>query len=100
MNMNKNEDIAMCKEDIDNSKFISKGFANISEITTHQHYIEYFNKLQNVFINREICAYCKAWRICLGKFKKECETNSKPKDFFIEVFDAIMLNKNSQNKKN
>jgi len=97
--VNSNEDVALCKEDIDNSAFIFNGIGNITKTKINQYKKLNNEELQRVFIQREICAYCHAWKICLGKFKDECQISTKPKEFFIEVFDAIKYQQNSQNRK-
>jgi radical SAM protein with 4Fe4S-binding SPASM domain len=88
IHVNKNEQIALSREDLLSGKFFSKGLENLDSISEIVFQENEKNKLK-VFKEDSKCAYCKAFKICLGKFIKDCEKGNKPVEFFEEVFDAV-----------
>lgn len=94
IHVNRDEDFAVSKEDLDSGNFIFKGVDGLDEDRHEQIHNNYMLKLQDFFIHREKCSFCKAWKLCLGKFKIECKESDKPKEFFDEVYEAILFRQN------
>ena len=60
----------------------------IDSIRDNQKYIESQTQWQAFFLKTEPCAFCPAWRVCLGKFSSTHEQNPGCKDFFPDLMDA------------
>ncbi len=43
---------------------------------------------QEFLLQKKGCAYCPAWRVCIGKFSSSYEKNPGCRDFFSDVMDA------------
>ena len=43
---------------------------------------------QEFFLKPDGCAYCQAWRVCMGKFSESVEKNPSCRQFFVDLMDA------------
>jgi len=52
-------------------------------------YIDFIYKWQDFFIEPMECSCCKGWRICLGKYAQNIESNPGCSEFFGEFLDIL-----------
>lgn len=88
LHIDEQENIALSNDDLLRGNFISKGIHTIDSIEENQNYVDYQNRWQKFFLQTEGCAYCPAWRVCLGKFDSTCKENPGCKQFFSDLLDA------------
>lgn len=95
------ENIAASSEDLDNKKFIAKGIDSLERISENNKYDEAIHAWQQFFLKPDGCAYCQAWRVCLGKFSESVKVNEGCKPFFVDMMEACdhFLSMQHKNKK-
>jgi hypothetical protein len=88
LHMDENENVALTRADLENGNFISRGMDSLDKIEETPGYIKLRNRWEEFFLQTKGCAYCPAWRICLGKFAPYNEESSGCRPFFSDLMDA------------
>ena len=88
LHIDKDENIALTAKDMQDGKFILKGIENICKIFEDEKYEEAINAWQEFFLKENGCAYCQAWRICIGKFSVSADENPGCRQFFTDLMEA------------
>jgi hypothetical protein len=88
LHIDKDENIALTSNDLKSGKFIAKGVEALDHIHENPLYKDAENAWQEFFLSENPCAYCQAWRICIGKFSKSFEKNPGCRQFFTDLMDA------------
>lgn len=88
LHLNEQEQIALCNEDLINRDFISTGVESIESIIHKQEYEYHINSRYDVMLSMNECAFCPAFRICLGKFSEEDDKQNGCQVFFSDFLDA------------
>ena len=88
LHIDKDENIAMTSSDLKKGKYICSGIQSFHQIHENEKYKEAVHSWQEFFLKTEGCAYCQAWRVCLGKFAESFEKNQGCRPFFVDMMDA------------
>lgn len=72
---------------LNNNHFISESLCDLENINENQRYQEELNKWRRFFLHNDGCAYCQAWRICMGRFADQAADGACEK-FFCEMMEA------------
>jgi len=89
LHIDANENIAITKEDLINGKYIAKGIESLtSDIFEDEKYKEALHIWQEFFLKNDGCAFCQAWRVCMGKFSYSIENNPGCTKFFVDLMEA------------
>ena len=88
IHIDKNENIALTANDLKEGKFILKGIENVHKIFEDEKYQEALNAWQKFLLKENGCAYCQAWRICIGKFSESADKNPGCRQFFTDLMEA------------
>ena len=91
LHIDDNGKIYLTREDISKGENIEIDLKDIDRINETNEYKEKIHAWQEHFIVGTKCAYCKAWRVCLGHFSNEDKDDCKI--FFTELMDAIDYSK-------
>jgi hypothetical protein len=89
IHINAREEIALTREDLLAGLIIATGIDALETIKEGTPYKSYKRSLQKVFLDHHPCAYCSAWRICLGKFPANSENGKECESFFRDFMDAV-----------
>jgi len=99
LHMDKNENIALTYENLLKGEFLAHGAQAMEDIESNPDYVNALIKWQEFFLQESGCAYCPAWRVCLGKFAESMTTNPGCREFFSELMDATDHFQNAGKKK-
>ena len=86
--IDQDENIATTLENLAARKFIGKGANALENIHNNPEYLESIQSWQKYFLKTDGCAYCKAWRICLGRYYDHTGKNNGCVEFFSDLLDA------------
>jgi hypothetical protein len=86
--INEKEQIALTEKDYLNNNFIAEGISALDNITRNKKYIDSRNIRYEIMLRMDECAFCQAFRICLGKFPDLANKNETCKPFFTDLLDA------------
>lgn len=81
--------IALTRHHLLAGLFISDQLGDIPHIAENPAYQEHQDSWREIFLKDNGCAFCPAWRVCLGRFEGLCAdpVNGCAK-FFLELMDA------------
>jgi len=88
LHINKKEQIALTRNELEEGKFIAEGVRSLNTISEIKEYKKRVLSWQEFLLQKKGCAYCPAWRVCIGKFSSSYEENPGCRDFFSDVMDA------------
>lgn len=81
--------LALRSEHLRDGRFVSEDLCEIYSIRENAAYQAHLEEWRTYFLEEEGCAYCDAWRVCLGSFSKNCgDRENGCKKFFREVMEA------------
>lgn len=86
--IDKDENIALNSKDLKQGKFIAKGLDALPGIHENEKFTESLHAWQAFFLKEDGCAYCQAWRVCLGKFSETYDKNPGCRQFFADLMEA------------
>lgn len=89
LHLNETGQVALTKEHLASGKFIAESIEELGDVESNQDYIEYTESWRKFFLDKDGCAYCPGWRVCLGKFSNDDKNNPGCRDFFCEMMDSI-----------
>lgn len=100
IHLDKYENISLTSENLQNKKYLCSGFEKLDNVFDEKNYYNEINSWQKFFLKEEGCAYCPAWRVCMGKFS-EAKSNDMCKELFSDLMDAADFanNMNHENPK-
>lgn len=81
--------IALSSQDLEDQRFISAQLKDLDSLIENDEYRERVEIWRRFFLQAEGCAYCEAWRICLGKFNEFRDANDGCSAFFKEFLEVI-----------
>jgi len=88
LHVDKDENIALTSDDLKNGKYISAGIESLNRIFENEKFEEAIHSWQQFFLKNDGCAYCQAWRVCMGKFSETFEKNQGCRQFFVDMMDG------------
>ena len=88
LHIDKDENIALSYKDLKNKNYVNTGFDTLPNIFENDNFKEAMLAWQQFFLKTEGCAYCQAWRVCMGKFCESIEKNPGCQQFFSDMMDA------------
>ena len=88
LHVDKDENIALTSDDLKNGKYISTGIESLNRIFENEKFEEAIHSWQQFFLKNDGCAYCQAWRVCMGKFSETFEKNQGCRQFFVDMMDG------------
>lgn len=83
--------IALSTQELADQQFISAQIKDLDSLSENEMYRDRQESWRRFFLQTEGCAYCEAWRICLGRFSAHRRENEGCSDFFKEFLEAIEL---------
>ena len=86
--IDQDENIATSLENLTAGKFIGKGAGALKNIHDNPEYLAAMQSWQKYFMKTTGCAYCKAWRICQGRYYDQTGKNEGCTEFFSDLLDA------------
>ncbi len=99
LHIDKDENIAISRKDLQKGNFIAKGLNELNDIKTNKKFEEALHEWQNFFLQNNTCAFCPSWRVCMGKFTDTIERNPGCQKFFEDMMDATDHFLSSEHKK-
>lgn len=88
LHIDSEENIALTAKDLKEGRFISHGIESLTSIHDDEKFNEAIHAWQEFFLKADGCAYCQAWRVCLGKFAGSAEQNPGCSQFFVDMMEA------------
>ncbi len=86
--INENEQIALTEKDFNENNFIATGIGSLENIKENTKYRDQQDLRYDIMLRMNECAFCQAFRICLGKFSGLENKNDTCKPFFSDFLDA------------
>ena len=83
--------IALSSRELADRQFISAQIKDLDSLPENDEYRDRLESWRHFFLRTGGCAYCEAWRICLGKFNEHRRENEGCLEFFKELLEAIEL---------
>jgi hypothetical protein len=83
--------IALSTQELVDRQFITADIKDLDSLSENDAYRNRQEVWRRFFLQTDGCAYCEAWRICLGKFSEYRVENEGCADFFKEFLAAIEL---------
>lgn len=80
--------IALTRMNLDRGWFIETDLENLDAIADLPAYQAHGEAWREVFLTKGRCAYCPAWRICLGTFDGVPGSHPSCESFFMEFLEA------------
>ncbi len=90
--VDKHGNLAVSQEKLEKGEFVGQGSDSLDSIATNEAYKKALRAWQELFLREEGCAYCKAWRVCMGRYFDRPE-NEGCVNFFSELMDAADHNR-------
>ncbi|NTW32213.1 MAG: hypothetical protein HGB12_06260 [Bacteroidetes bacterium] len=88
LHIDSEENIAITKNDLIEGKYIASGINLIPDISENEKYKEALHSWQEFFLQENGCAFCQAWRVCMGKFSTSIKDNPGCSKFFVDMMEA------------
>ncbi|MBN1597077.1 MAG: hypothetical protein JW894_02185 [Bacteroidales bacterium] len=88
LHINEKEQIALTEDDMRNNHFIAEDARSVDTIKENEEYQDFLNKRYEIMMQMTDCAFCPAFRVCLGKYKDLHDKNNKCKSFFSDLMEA------------
>jgi hypothetical protein len=88
LHINEKEEIALTNTELDRGESIAIGVESIKTIEDNKTYKDRKVANQKVFLERQRCAYCDAWRICGGIFTDTSMHDNRCSQFFSDLLEA------------
>jgi hypothetical protein len=102
IHMNEREQIALTHKDLLRGNFIAEGINALNRIEENKMYVDFFNRRYDIMLEMNECAFCPAFRICLGKFADHNDKQHSCKVLFPEMLEALdyayLKRNNTQNR--
>lgn len=92
LHLNSSRQIALSDEGLTQGEFVAEGLDSIGALANNERYIETVNKWQSIFQKKDGCAYCAAWRVCMGSFATYYDQNPDSPEcrrFFNDLLEAV-----------
>lgn len=84
-----NGHIALSSRELADRKFIADSISELHFLTENRLYLDRLESWRRFFLQTEGCAFCEAWRICLGKFNSNNGLDHGCSVFFKEFLETI-----------
>ncbi|MBI2387602.1 MAG: hypothetical protein HYV14_16570 [Elusimicrobia bacterium] len=88
LHIDENENIALNHAALLRGEFIAQGVSSLGSISQNDEYQAALAVWQEPFLQRSACAFCPAWRICLGKFAGRRGEDAGCRTLFSNLLDA------------
>jgi hypothetical protein len=88
LHIDKDFNIAVSQKDLLKGNFVANGLEALNEIKANPKYEEAITHWQSFFLQESGCAFCQAWRVCMGKFTNQIERNPGCQKFFTDLMEA------------
>lgn len=82
--------IASNRRNLLNHRFICDDLEDLENIAENKAYQDAINEWRDFFLQREGCAYCQGWRVCMGRFSSQAKDGGCER-FFAELMEAVDL---------
>jgi radical SAM protein with 4Fe4S-binding SPASM domain len=89
LHLDKEGKIYLCREDIIADNPVNLALENIDKIKDTPEFQYRITQHQEHFINGTICAFCKAWRICFGRFSQYADQKNTCTALFSDLLEGI-----------
>ncbi len=106
LHINSQGKIAATQGDLQTENYLDTSIEQIDEVGKEEKYKNTLTRWQDFFLKTEGCAYCPAWRICMGKFEEQAKTDTGCQTLFGDILEAAEKfveeneNKHNQNHDN
>jgi len=88
LHINDSEQVALTESDLLKNNFIAEGVENIDGIQKLEQYRDLSHSRYETMLRMGDCAFCSAFRICLGKFGHLEDKENTCQPFFTDLHDA------------
>ena len=100
LHVNEKEQIALTEKDMLNKNYIDEGIDSLDNICENKKYTDFLNYRYEIMLQMNECAFCPAFRICLGKFSELPDKSKSCKTFFSDFLDAADYSFSKRNNEN
>ena len=83
--------IALTAQELADGVFIADDLHELEALPQKEAYIDRMESWRHFFLKPDGCAYCEAWRICLGKFSPAPDEGKGCAGFFKEFLETVEL---------
>ena len=90
--------VALSRQDLLEENFILETLEGVGDITELEGYQDRKESWREFFLQDDGCAYCPAWRVCLGRFDAITEDRKACAALFLELMDAADHYRQKQGK--
>ncbi len=91
--------ISLSLREIEAEKFLSCDVSALDEVEIAESYQRRAGERQEFFLQSTGCAYCPAWRVCMGKFSQYANGDGACRTYFSELMDVVELYQTKRNEK-
>jgi len=95
--INNDGKIAASKRELKDGVFLADGIDDLDRIEESDAYRARLGNWMDHFGKPDGCAYCPAWRVCLGKFSKTAKDDPGCRNLFSEIMDVVEQFQSRQN---
>ena len=81
--------IALSEKDLSAGNFVLDRLDNIDTFVQSDKYADYLDDWRNEFLEEEGCAYCPAWRVCVGRFSNGMKSDQGCRTVFTDLLDTL-----------
>lgn len=89
--------VALTSADLLAGKYIAQSIDDLGDIDQNDDYVNHLESWRVFFLQKDGCAYCPGWRVCLGKFSHITNGDTGCKQFFSELMDSVELKQSIKN---
>jgi hypothetical protein len=87
--------IASSRSNLEAGNFISRDLAELDNMAENPEYQAELNRWRGFFLEDDGCAYCEAWRVCMGRYSSVADEGACEK-FFSELMEAAEYTRSGQ----
>jgi len=91
--------IALSSQELADRQFLSTHVTDLDSLQENTEYRERLESWRRFFLQPQECAFCEAWRICLGKFSECHQENGGCSGFFKDFLKTVELYQSLKMKK-
>lgn len=102
LHLDRSHRIALSDQDLEYGEFVAEGLDSLATLADNERYLSALNNWQSIFQKPDGCAYCAAWRVCMGGFASSYVQNPEAPEcrrFFNDLLEAAEFFQTQQGKK-
>jgi len=99
LHVNSDGKVALTMDDLKNQNYALDDLKQINTLKDNEQYIKLTTAWQQHFLDKSVCSFCPAWRICLGKFSETIDENKECQTTMMELLEGAEIHQKQHKKK-